>query len=49
MRDINALKRNKTFLKEYQNNAIIVDKNKLDYYVYVDSFKQWSNEIPYFL
>lgn len=49
MRDINALKRNKTFLKEYQNNAIIVDKNKLDYYVYVDSFKQRSNEIPYFL
>ena len=49
MRDINALKRNRTFIKEYGYNAIIVDKDKLDYYVYVDVFKHFSHLIPYYL
>lgn len=48
MRDINALKRNKTFVAKYGCNAIIIDKSKLDYYIYVDVFKQFSNHIPYY-
>lgn len=48
MRDINALKRNQTFSKKYSNNAIIVDKKHLDYYIYTDVFKQFSNHIPYY-
>jgi predicted RNA methylase len=36
MRDINALKRNKTFVKNFCYNTIIVDKKKLEYYIYVD-------------
>ncbi len=48
MRDINALKRNRTFVKDFGYNTIIVNKNKLDYYVYVDVFKQFSYMIPYY-
>jgi hypothetical protein len=48
MRDINALKRNKTFVKHFGPNTIIVDKNKLDYYIYIDVFKQYSKHIPYY-
>ncbi len=48
MRDINALKRNRTFVHNYSYNTIIVDKNKLDYYIYVDVFKQFSYMLPYY-
>ncbi|HPX90954.1 MAG TPA: hypothetical protein PKZ93_05520, partial [Spirochaetota bacterium] len=48
MRDINALKRNRTFMGEFGCDTIIVDKNKLDYYIYVDVFKQFSYLIPYY-
>lgn len=48
MRDINALKRNRTFIDTYTSNAIIVNKNQLDYYIYVDVFKQFSVHIPYY-
>jgi hypothetical protein len=48
MRDINALKRNQTFIDEYCENAIIVDKNKLPYYCYVDTFKDYTEHIPYY-
>ena len=49
MRDINALKRSKTFIDELSDNAIIIDKNKLNYYCYVDVFKQYITHIPYYL
>lgn len=49
MRDINALKRNRTFVNEFGYNTIIIDKNKLDYYIYVDVFKQFSQIVPYYL
>jgi hypothetical protein len=49
MRDINALKRNQTFVKKHSANTIIIDKNKLDYYIYIDVFKQFSKHIPYYL
>ncbi len=48
MRDINALKRNRTFIHEFGYNAVIIDKNKLHYYIYVDVFKQFSHLIPYY-
>jgi hypothetical protein len=48
MRDINALKRNRTFIPKHSYNAIIVDKEKLNYYMYVDVFKQYSKHIPYY-
>ena len=48
MRDINALKRNQTFVKKFSSNAIIVDKKQLDYYIYIDVFKQFSQHIPYY-
>jgi len=48
MRDINALKRNRTFVQNFGYNTIILDKSRLDYYVYVDVFKQYSRLIPYY-
>lgn len=48
MRDMNALKRNKTFVHEFGDNVIVIDKNKLDYYIYVDVFKQFNYLIPYY-
>ncbi len=48
MRDINALKRNRTFIHKFGYNTIIIDKNKLDYYIYVDVFKQFSYLLPYY-
>ncbi len=48
MRDLNALKRNKTFIDKFSYNSIIIDKEKLDYYVYVDVVKQFSKVFPYY-
>jgi hypothetical protein len=50
LRDINALKRCRTFIKENINNAIQIDNNKLDYYCYIDVFKDFAKKnIPYYL
>lgn len=49
MRDINALNRSKTFLKDFNDNAIVIDKNKFAYYCYVDVFKDYISKIPYYL
>ena len=48
MRDLNALKRNKTFIDKFSYNSIIIDKEKLDYYVYIDVVKQFSKVFPYY-
>ncbi len=48
MRDINALKRNRTFVENYSNSTIVIDKKKLDYYVYVDVFKRNLFRLPYY-
>ena len=48
MRDLNALKRNRTFVKKYSTNTIVVDIAKLDYYVYVDVVKHYSSLFPYY-
>ena len=48
MRDINALKRNRTFVQKYSSNTIVIDKTKLDYYAYVDVFKRNINRLPFY-
>ncbi|MDE0425069.1 MAG: N-6 DNA methylase [Candidatus Poribacteria bacterium] len=48
MRDINALKRNRTFIESYSANTIVLDKRKLDYYVYVDVFKRNLHRLPFY-
>ena len=48
MRDINALKRNKTFITTRSNSAVDVDPHKLGYYCYVDLFKRYAS-VPYWM
>ena len=48
MRDINALKRNRTFVQNYSINTIVIDKKKLDYYAYVDVFKRNLHRLPFY-
>ncbi len=48
MRDINALKRNRTFIKEKSYNTIDVTHNNIDYYCYVDVFKKHLSHVPYY-
>ncbi len=47
MRDINALKRSRTFLDGISPNAIKVFAENLRYYCYVFHFKQFLNQLPY--
>ncbi len=49
MRDINALKRSRTFIVENSANAVSVPANKLEYYCYVDVFKDFAGWLPYYL
>ncbi len=48
MRDINALKRNRTFVQKHSMNTIVLDKTKLDYYAYVDVFKRNIHRLPFY-
>ena len=48
MRDINALKRNRTFVQNYSTNTIVLDKSKLEYYAYVDVFKRNLYRLPFY-
>ena len=48
MRDINALRRSRTFLQERIANAVDVDPEKLAYYCYIDCFKKYA-DVPYYL
>ncbi len=48
MRDLNALKRSQTFMKTYGSNSIVVDKSKLDFYIYVDVVKDFGQVFPYY-
>lgn len=48
MRDINALKRNRTFVENYSANTIVINKRKLDYYAYVDVFKRNLHRLPFY-
>ena len=49
MRDINALKRSRTFITQRESNAVDIDPDKLKYYCYVDCFKRYANDIPYYM
>lgn len=50
MRDINALKRSKTFMDKVITNSVLIDKEEdLKYYCYVDVFKQYAHLLPYYL
>lgn len=50
LRDVNALKRSRTFISENIANAIEVDMRKINYYHYVDIFKDYAKKnIPYYL
>lgn len=48
MRDINALNRSRTFIEDFSDNAIIIDKRKFAYYCYVDIFKDHISKLPYY-
>lgn len=48
MRDINALKRSRTFIKERCANAVDVDPAKIAYYCYADLFKRYA-VTPYWM
>ncbi|MBR3482242.1 MAG: hypothetical protein IKH45_05090, partial [Neisseriaceae bacterium] len=49
LRDINALKRSKTFLEKSQKNAVKVFAHNLKYYYYIHHFKQFAHQLPYYL
>ncbi len=49
LRDINALKRNRTFINEDTYNTVYVLMEKLPYYCYIDVFKQHADKMPYFI
>ncbi len=48
MRDINALNRSRTFIEDFGQNSIVIDKNKIAYYCYVDVFKRYIEKIPFY-
>lgn len=48
MRDINALRRSKTFINKENSNTIFVTKEKYSLYCYVDVFKLFLPHIPYY-
>ena len=49
MRDINALKRSKTFIKKDCNNTVYITNEKYSLYCYVDVFKSFISHVPYYL
>lgn len=49
LRDINALKRNRTFINSDTYNTVYVSMEKLPYYCYIDVFKQYADKMPYFI
>lgn len=49
LRDVNALKRSRTFIREPIANAVVVDPARFEYYSYVDVFKDYVDLLPYYL
>lgn len=49
LRDINALKRNQTFIDSDTYNTVYILMEKLPYYCYIDVFKQYADKMPYFI
>ena len=48
LRDINALKRSRTFIKNREANAVDVNPQKLSFYCYIDCFKMFA-KTPYYM
>lgn len=48
LRDINALKRSRTFIAGRCANAVDIDPEKLAYYCYIDLFKRYAS-VPYWM
>ena len=48
LRDINALKRNQTFMSKPNSNSVRVFAENLKYYCYIHHFKQFANKLPYY-
>lgn len=48
LRDINALKRNQTFMTKPSSNSIKVFAENLKYYCYIHHFKQFASKLPYY-
>lgn len=49
LRDINALRRSKTFLDKQSTNAVYVSAQNYSLYCYVDVFKRYISHVPYYL
>ncbi|MDR2524554.1 MAG: SAM-dependent methyltransferase [Candidatus Nomurabacteria bacterium] len=49
LRDINALRRNRTFIENDTYNTVYILTEKLPYYCYIDVFKQYIDKMPYFI
>lgn len=49
LRDINALKRNRTFIESDSDNTVYISEEKFPYYCYIDIFKRYIDRLPYFL
>lgn len=48
LRDINALKRSRTFIKNREANAVDVNPQKISFYCYIDCFKMFA-KTPYYM
>lgn len=48
MRDINALKRSRTFIQDDCSNAVYITESKYSLYCYVDVFKKYIDKLPYY-
>ncbi|ERJ32113.1 hypothetical protein UNSW2_431 [Campylobacter concisus UNSW2] len=48
LRDINALKRNQTFMKTPNLNSVKVFNENLKYYCYIHHFKKFASNLPYY-
>ncbi|MCE8168402.1 MAG: N-6 DNA methylase [Candidatus Moeniiplasma glomeromycotorum] len=49
-RDINSIMRNRTFISEFNQYSVPIEKDKLKYYAYIDYFKEeFKAKIPFYL
>lgn len=48
MRDINALKRSRTFIDEDIDNSVYITESKYSLYCYVDVFKSYAEKLPFY-
>lgn len=49
LRDINALKRNRTFIEKDTTGTVYITSDKIHYYCYIDVFKSYIDIFPYFM